>query len=369
MNPDTYQYRLLELIAVSGEFPADLLSRIGPGVSYGEKMITRLKDERLIRTHYRDRLRGYRLTASGKRLLLQQNPKRFSFYLTGSSDTNQPRSEAPRRLRLHQTARTCQLILAAGIELFRDRKPLLFQARNSPAARTLPFPVYYQSREIKELGMETVKVNNSRTMGVLLTVDAVYVLYYTGNCAMKWSYQTEIKLKAILQHHISQGVLSGFYRTDTEIHAVMIGSDMDTASVLMTSTGGYHKCYFSLDTSYSSFHFIPDTTAGESLLRLLAFPEILLQLKALLGSDLYQPDGEAYPFEHDAIDRSGIPVLYACDFDMQRISRFVAALRLRQLSGQILCFDFQKEAVLRYGKDVVEVHTIDLDKFKRRFFK
>lgn len=369
MNTDTYQYRLLELTAISGEFPADLLPRIGPGVSYGEKMITHLKDERLIRTHYRDRLRGYRLTSSGKRLLLEQNPERFSFYLTGSSDTNQPRSEVPRRRRLHQTARTCQMILAAGIEMFRDRKPLLFQSRASPTAQALPFPVYYQSREIKELGMETVKVNNSRTVGVLLTEDTVYVVYYTGSSAMKWSYQTEIKLKAILQHHISQGVLSGFYRTGTEIHAIMIGSDMDTASVLMTSTGGYHKCCFSLDTSYSSFHFVPDTTAGESLFRLMAFPEILLQLKALLGSDLYPPDCNMYGFEHDAVDRSGIPVLYACDFDMQRISRFVAALRLRQLNGQILCFDFQKEAVLRYGKDVVAVHTIDLDKFKRRFFK
>lgn len=369
MNTDTFQYRLLELTAISGEFPADLLPRIGPSVSYGEKMITHLKEERLIKTHYRDRLRGYRLTTSGKRLLLEQNPERFSFYLSGSSDTNQPRSEAPRRLRLHQTARTYQIMLAAGIELFRDLKPLLFKTRASPTAQTLPFPVYYQSREVKELGMETVKVNNSRTVGVLLTEDTVYVVYYTGNCAMKWSYQTEIKLKAILQHHISQGVLSGFYPADTEIHAIMIGSDMNTASTLMTSTGGYHKCCFSLDTSYSSFHFVPDIPAGETQLRLLASPKTLLQLKSLLGSDLYQLNCGKYPFEHDAIETKGLPVLFACDFDMQRISRFVAALRLRQLTGQILCFDFQKEAVLQYGSDVVEVHTIDLDKFRRRFFR
>lgn len=369
MNTDTFQYRLLELTAISGEFPANLLPRLGPGVSYGEKMITHLKDEGLIRTHYRDRLRGYRLTSRGKRLLLEQNPERFSFYLTGSSDTNQPRSEAPRRLRLHHTARTYQMMTAAGIELFRDRKPLLFQSRASPAPPALPFPVYYQSREIKELGMETVKVNNSRTVGVLLTEDTVYVVYYTGDSAMKWAYQTEIKLKAILQHHISQGVLSGFYHAGTEIHAIMIGSGMGTAHVLMTSTGGYHKCCFSLDTSYSSFHFVPDLPAGETLLRLLAAPKILLQLKALLRSDLYQPDRITYPFEHDAVEPAGLPVLFACEFDMQRISRFVAALRLRQLTGQLLCFDFQKDAVLQYGGDVLEVRTIDLDKFKRRFFQ
>ena len=46
MNTDTFQYRLMELTALSGEFPADLLWRLGMGGSYGEKMITRLKDER-----------------------------------------------------------------------------------------------------------------------------------------------------------------------------------------------------------------------------------------------------------------------------------------------------------------------------------
>ncbi|MFR3755011.1 MAG: hypothetical protein ACLTW9_27105 [Enterocloster sp.] len=51
--------------------------------------------------------------------------------------------------------------------------------------------LYYHSREIKELGMETVKVNNSRTMGVL-SDSTVYVIYYTGDCAMKWSYNTEL---------------------------------------------------------------------------------------------------------------------------------------------------------------------------------
>ena len=110
MNTDTFQYRLMELTALSGEFPADLLWRLGMGGSYGEKMITRLKDERLLKTHYRDKLRGYRLSSVGKKALLAENPERFSFYLTGSSDTNQPRSEPPRRLRLHQTARTYQLL-------------------------------------------------------------------------------------------------------------------------------------------------------------------------------------------------------------------------------------------------------------------
>lgn len=368
MNTDTFQYRLMELTALSGEFPADLLVRLGIGGSYGEKLITHLKDEHLLKTHYRDRLRGYRLTSAGKKTLLAENPERFSFYLSGSSDTNQPRSELPRRRRLHQTARTYQLLSAAGIEIFRDRKPQLFQAGIPAPMQALPCPVYYHSREIKELGMETIKVNNSRTVGVLLSDSTVYVIYYTGDCAMKWSYNTEIKLKAILQHHMNQGVLSRNYRTDAQIHAIMIGADMRTAPILMKSTGGYHKCCFTLDTSYDYFHFVPDTSAGEPLLKLLASPQLLAKLTGLLGSDLYPPDREAFPFEHDAVQEPGIPVLFAHDFDMLEICRFVTALRMHQLTGQVLCFDFQKEAILGYAGDAVSFSTIDLEKFKRRFF-
>ena len=114
MDTSTAAYRILEITAISGELPCDTLSRIHIGESYGEKLITRLKEDRLIKTHYKDKLRGYRLTSRGKKLLLAQNPERFSFYLTGSSDTNQPRSDYPRRLRLHQTSRTYCLMLGAG---------------------------------------------------------------------------------------------------------------------------------------------------------------------------------------------------------------------------------------------------------------
>jgi len=40
----------------------------------------------------------------------------------------------------------------------------------------------------------------------------------------------------------------------------MMGSDMDIAKLLMTSTGGFKKSLFMLDTSYEHFHFLPNTT-------------------------------------------------------------------------------------------------------------
>lgn len=65
-------------------------------------------------------LRGYRLGVRAKRLLLQQEPERFAFYLSGCSDTNAIKSEVPRRIRLHRIAQTY-----VATDEYRSCKPLI----------------------------------------------------------------------------------------------------------------------------------------------------------------------------------------------------------------------------------------------------
>ena len=120
IRPDTTKYRLLEMIGMCGEFPADQLNRLIPSASYAEKLITDLKAEHLIRTHYRDALRGYRLTKAAKEMLLSVSPLRFQCYLTGNTETNLIRSEVSRRIRLHQKAETYLTLLHAGIPFYPD---------------------------------------------------------------------------------------------------------------------------------------------------------------------------------------------------------------------------------------------------------
>lgn len=367
MNTTTFYYRLLELIAVSGEFPSDNLKRMGIGESYGEKLVTKLKEDKLIKTYYRDKLRGYRLTSRGKKFLLAENSERFFFYLSGASDTNQPRSDYARRLRLHQASRTYVLFANAEIPFFRDRKPALFSGVSPDTVTVLPRPVFYHSREIKELGNETTKINNSRTIGILFADTCIYAVFYTGNSILKWEYKTEIRVKALLAYHASQGILRSWYRHDTPIHALLIGNDMETAIKLMTSTGGYRHSLFTLDTSFEYFHFIPDSHAGEILVKLLCDSVSCRKLAALLLSDLDMPDA-GLGLEHDATTKEGNPVLLAFDFDMLRISRFLTGLKLYQCYGHLICFDFQEAALLLYCGNTVTISIIDLEKFERRFF-
>ena len=67
-SKDTLSRNLLELTAISGEFPQKDLHRIAGGKSYKESVVGTLKREGLIKTYYRDSLRGLRLTCRAKRL-------------------------------------------------------------------------------------------------------------------------------------------------------------------------------------------------------------------------------------------------------------------------------------------------------------
>lgn len=371
MDTSTSAYRLMELAAISGECSLRVLPHLNLSSSYGEKLITRLKKEGCIRTHYKDGLRGYRLTSRGKKMLLSENPARFSFYLSGSSDTNRPRSDLPRRLRLQQASIAYAMLQGAGVEIYRDRKPPLFQPGtrdNTAFPRNMALPAFYHSREVKELGAEAVKINNSRTIGILPAPECIYAVFCTGGALMKWEYRTELKVKALLSYHASRGILSGTgtgYHPDTPIKALIIGEGMDTALKLMESTGGFQKSYFYLDSSFDYFHYIPDDAAGVALLKLLCSPALLKGLQTLLLSDL-QPPCADYGLEHDAVS-DGLPLLLAFDFDMLRLSRFRTALSFHGLTGSLICFDFQKPALRKYFGDAAVIETIDLKKFEGRF--
>lgn len=333
------------MVGLSGEFPVGQLNRLIESDSYAEKVITDLKQSKLIRTHYKDGLRGYRLTKRAKELLLSQNSCRFQNYLTGNAETYLTLSHA-------------------GIPIYPDEKPLLFSESGETA--TFPMrslPLFYSSREIKNLGAATTKIKNSRSMGILMAPHCVYAVYNTGNTLLKWEYKTEVRLNTFLQHYL-QGLP---YHGPPTVYAIMTVSDMDMAFRLLTSTGRYKKTLFMLDTAYEHFYFLPNNSYGEYLLRLLVQPPRMMQLNQLLLSDCF-PQREDLPIEHDGIDNQEKPILLAYDFDMQRINRFNTGLNVYGLSGNLICFDFQLPCLKKYLTADIHFSSIDFQKFKRRFF-
>lgn len=352
---------------MSGEFPAEQVNRLPGGNSYKAKIIKDLKQRKLIYTYYRDRLRGYRLTSTAKDLLLADNDERFAFYFSGNSDTNILKSEITRRLRLQSIAETLVTMQNAGVSVYRDNKPDVFYPDGCVhPSLSVTTPAFYNSRELKEVGAESVQIQGARAVGVLLTVPEVFVVYNTGGSLMKWGYKSEMRTKALMKTVLCRNRLPRQYRPES-IRALMLGSSMEQMYQLLTSTGGVKRNYFVLDGNYDSFIYLTNDHSGEVVLRLLCDKEKTDELHRILSDNLYERD-PGLVVENDAIDENGEPVLFAYDCDMPRVTRFNSALSLHKRKGTIICFDYQADALRQFCCENVRFQTIDLKKLEGRFF-
>ena len=358
---ETLAYRLLALTAVCGEFPARLLGRIPGSMSYKNTVIWRLKKDGLLRTYYQDRLRGYRLGRKAKRLLLEENPERYGFHLTGKGDTNMLKSEIQRRLRLHRIAESCITMDNAGVAVFRDEKPHVF----GEGEAQVPAPVhaaFYSSREVKELGIEAVKIRSSRMTGVLAAGSGIFIVYNGGPCGSKWDYRSEQRVQTFFRV-----VLCGRRLPVMQVSGLLFGDGLEPFRRILAEGDSQMRCFFLLDGNYEHFYYLTNDRRGEVLLRLLCDAGRRMQLDRILMQGLREGDG-GLTLENDALDGDGNPVLFGYFLDIPRISRFCTALELQERRGAIVCFDFQKEALERVCGGRVELSAISFEKFERRFF-
>ena len=72
-------------------------------------------------------------------------------------------------------------------------------------------------------------------------------------------------------------------------------------------------------------------------------------------------DDEAF----DALDERGRPALFAWDFDLVRIQSFALGLGSRGLSGTVIAFDFQADALRRIFGNRVDVRALSFEKTRR----
>ena len=362
---ETIAGNFLALTAICGELPADLLARLPGSAGYQETMISTLKKKKLLKTYYRDKIRGYRLGRRGKELLLADNPKRFSFYLTGNVETNLLKSEPERRLRLHRIAEVYVSMMNSSVVVFRDEKPDVFSPKME-SELLLTKAAFYNSREIKELGIETVKIRGSRMMGVLLTSAGIFLTYNAGFQLHKWEYRAEYRAKVLLQIILCQQRMSLQY-SDVTVQGILFGNSMEPFYQILASADTATRCFFLLDGNYEHFYYFTNDRKGEVLLRLLCDQDKIMAVNAILSQGLFAKD-PGQPFEHDALDEEGNPVLFGYFLDIPRIQKFLTAMNLQERSGTLICFDFQKEVLERVCNRNIHLQTISLEKFERRFF-
>ena len=363
-DSDGFSSLLLMLIALSGEFPIEQVRRLSGSVSYADFVVKRLKRERLIRTYYRDGLRGLRLTAAAKKQLAADWPDRFVPLFTGDTMTNAPKYSILHRLRLHRMAEVLVSMFNVGILSFPWEKPVVFTPTPLTEAPYIEWPAYYGSREVKNLGALATKIRNSRAMGLLLTGGSIFAVYNTGPALMKWEYQAEMRLKALLQIALCQNRLPGQFGA-AELSAILFGSHMGQAPALLDAdTKG--KDHFIQDGSYDHFYFLTCDQRGDVILYLLLHPDEKAVLDGILSQGL-DPARPNWAVVNDAMDGDS-PVLFGYTCDMPRIMKFDNVLHIHGRTGTLYCFDFQEDAMRQVCGPNVEIRHIDFEAYEGSVF-
>ncbi|MDR1551029.1 MAG: hypothetical protein LBT06_20920 [Hungatella sp.] len=354
MGQESKADRLLMLIGLSGEMPADWAAYAVGSCSYSAALITRLKQAGYIGLRCKDGLRGYVLRAKGKRKLLELWPGDFAMFLCSSVKTNHIKSEPDKRLRLHRMSVVWIYLAISGVKIYQSSKPDFF----SPTLHRLPSEAgqdrkatlwtdtgaYYGTLEFKSSMAK--EIGGSRACGVLLTAKTPYIVYNTMDSLMKWAKKTERTMRSRMET-VFRG---NGYRVPAG--AVMFGKKMEMLARLVESTGGVKGNLFMLDDIYEQMYFVPLIQEAQIQMRLLLKPEEDRSLREFLGSALWKVN-ETEGALADGVDMKGSPVYFCYDLDMWRLKRIRGKLD-RDGKGTIYCFDYQEEVLREYmGSEAV----------------
>ena len=89
-------------------------------------------------------------------------------------------------------------------------------------------------------------------------------------------------------------------------------------------------------------------------------------LRLILTEDLMQ-NPEQSRFSCDGYNPDGLPTLLCVNGDLKRLIRFITQFQYQGRQGEIICFDFQKEAIREYCGEKTKSSTVDLEAVRRQF--
>ena len=364
-DPDSFSALLLTMIALSGEFPIALARRLSSSKTYADFVVKRLKHDGLIRVYYRNGLRGLRLTAQAKKLLAANQPDHFSPLFAGDTATSTPKYTLVHRLRLHRMAEVLVSMFNAGVTVFPWEKPVVFTPTLLDHAPYIDRPVYFSSREVKNIGLMANKIRGSRAAGILLTDGDIFVVYNTGASEMKWEYKAEMRMKSFLEIELCLHRLPGQF-AGVRQNAILLGKSMDCLLPLVSVDSVNRQRYVLSGESFPRFHYLTSDHHGEVVLQLLCDPDEKAALDAVLSEDLSDPQ-PGLVMENDAMDGDE-PVLFGYTCDMPRIKRFDNALHIHNKKGTLYCFDFQEDVLRELCGPNISIRVIDFDAYEGSVF-
>lgn len=380
---DTLKVKVLELLALAGELSSDEIKSFVNSSSYGEKIITALKKETLIRKYKIEDRDLFRLAPRGKKYLKEILPGEFESYLTRQRSMNRIRDDKRRIERRDKLAKMLFMFHRADIKILPDEKTLLknsFVNTRTDSTDTTDTtdttdahrPEFYTSMEIKNLVPDYKTSIGSRALGILIANNMLYIVYYTADGELLWKHDSEENFLKSTSRVLARKLFGKNYGT----YQLVFGDNEKTVAAIMKRYGtkSKGKIYPSADMPDMIFA-LTNTEKDATLDIALHCPGFINDLKAKYGGDIVYDekmpffDGvkkTKYRAENGIIQEREEFYLFALLFDMVKVAQAVDVAVKRKYEVRIYCFDYQQKYLEAFiGKDAgcnITIETVVLER-------
>ena len=360
-RPRSQTRRLIEMLAVTGEFPVSSLYLFGSQRTMRE-LVSRMTEIqqyrntetgetvtcRLLTLSGKGRNKAVRLLKSGFQILDWFGAREY--YEANWREHNLP-SDASHREPRFRCAEASVMLILAGVEIRPWWKPPLQTSLGGPL---LPgWASFYSSRELKNLwDGEIKKIQYVRMSGLVLSRYGGMAVYNTRDAVMKWSGEGEYKA------YLSMSTLAHINtRADSVESAILFGRSEEVALRTIETFRKSRRYDLRFNSTYRYIYFVPLCENGIAQLRLLLLPdwnERLLQ--AMFAPS--QRSNNMGSFEYDGIV-DGVYVFEFFDGDIARLEHFRQGIEDRDVQCRVCCFPFQVSLVKSVLGDRVEIDTYE----------
>ena len=365
IRPGSRVYRLLLLLSVGGEFPAESLHLLGEDNDL-KKFIHRLEEIQDFRMEREGKVYTTKLlNISGKRgariirlykgalaILQELHPQAYPYYMSSFWGHRFP-GDPTHINRNHRVSETLAMCMMAGIEI---RPYLLPPLQKKQILHTVPnFPAFYIARDFKQLdNLELNKTTFTRIVGALFYPGGVFAVYNTRDAAMRWSGMGEFKAAHSLLEiaRMNAGI-------DEISSALLLGRDPEIALQTVVESDKSKRMEMRFDRIYAHVHFIPMDSNGIRLLKILSLPNWNNRMLDVLFDREMRPQGYGF-MEYDAFV-DGTYIYSHLDSDIARLIRFRQALETQQKPFEVLCFPWQTEFLHKYLGGYVKLKQLEMD--------
>lgn len=372
LRPDTLVQNVLQILAVTGEFPWSSLYLLGNPPTV-QKMVSRLSQPVLFRNPHTEeevrtklfvtngtgREKSLRLYKGALPLLHWLHPGAYEYYMESFWNHHFP-GDAAHRDRNHRVAEAVALCANAGVEVLPYDLPRLQQDEIRKV--TPDFPALYLARDIKKaFPGEEKKTLFTRAVGALFYPGGCYAVHNTRDAAMKWKGMGEFKaLHSLTEIARLNG---GVTHLDGEL---LFGKSYETALETLNFSDPRHP-ELRFDSIYPHIHFLPLDDFGARLLGILTLPDWQERLLDLL----FEPSTRTYgrgTMEYDA-QVGAVKVLSHLDGDLARLLRFREGLWSHEGKFEVVCFPQQAEFVRDFLGTRVGIREIPLEVVDKELLK